>query len=385
VADGRIREVSERPIKSGSANSIDLAGRVLMPGLIDAHVHVIATTPNLGANLRLPNSLVAHRSARLMCKMLMRGFTTVRDLGGADLGLVMAVEEGLIAGPRLIICGKALSQTGGHTDYRGRFDRRPVDDYPDRLGAMGRVCDGVPEMRRAIRDEIKSGAEFVKLMANGGVSSPTDPIAFFGFSREEIAAAVEEAAMAQTYVAAHLYTDEAIRRCVELGVWSVEHGNLVTEATARLMAEKGAVVVPTLVTYEALAEDGPGLGLPADSIAKIEDVRGAGLASLEIYKRAGVPMAFGSDLLGDMQERQSEEFTIRGRVLPAHEVIASATSVAAKVLKREGEIGVIAPGAFADLIVVDGDPLKDLSLLLGQGRHIPMIMKEGVVFKNSLA
>jgi imidazolonepropionase-like amidohydrolase len=151
------------------------------------------------------------------------------------------------------------------------------------------------------------------------------------------------------------------------------------------MAEKGAVVVPTLVTYEALAEDGPGLGLPADSIAKIEDVRGAGLASLEIYKRAGVTMAFGSDLLGDMQERQSEEFTIRGRVLPAHEVIASATSVAAKVLKREGKIGVIAPGAFADLIVVDGDPLKDLSLLLDQGRHMPMIMKEGVVFKNTLA
>jgi imidazolonepropionase-like amidohydrolase len=385
VVVGRIREVSERPITSGSADSIDLAGRVLMPGLIDAHVHVIATTPNLGANLRLPNSLVAHRSARLMDKMLMRGFTTVRDLGGADLGLVMAVEEGLIAGPRLVICGKALSQTGGHTDYRGRFDRRPVDDYPDRLGAMGRVCDGVPEMRRAIREEIKSGAEFVKLMANGGVSSPTDPIAFLGFSREEIAAAVEEAAMAQTYVAAHLYTDEAIRRCVELGVWSVEHGNLVTEATARLMAEKGAVVVPTLVTYEALAEDGPGLGLPADSIAKIEDVRGAGLASLEIYKRAGVTMAFGSDLLGGMQARQSEEFTIRGRVLPAHEVIASATSVAAKVLKREGKIGVIAPGAFADLIVVDGDPLKDLSLLLDQGRHMPMIMKEGVVFKNTLA
>jgi imidazolonepropionase-like amidohydrolase len=384
VADGRIREVSEQPITSGSATTIDLGGRVLMPGLIDAHVHVIATTPNLGANLRLPSSLIAHRSARLMQKMLMRGFTTVRDLGGADIGLVMAVEEGLIAGPRLMICGKALSQTGGHTDYRGRFDRRSVDDYPDRLGAMGRVCDGVPEMRRAVREEIKGGAEFVKLMANGGVSSPTDPIAFLGFSREEIMAAVEEAAMAQTYVAAHLYTDEAIRRCVELGVWSVEHGNLVTEETARLMAEKGAVVVPTLVTYEALAEDGPGLGLPADSIAKIEDVRGAGLASLEIYRRAGVPIAFGSDLLGDMQERQSEEFTIRGRVLPAHEVIASATSVAAKVLKREGEIGVIAPGAFADLIVVDDDPLKDLSLLLGQGRHMPIIMKEGVIFKNTL-
>lgn len=384
VADGLIREVSETPLNSASAKRIDLAGRTLMPGLIDAHVHVIATTPNLGANLRLPNSLIAHRGARLMRNMLMRGFTTVRDLGGADIGLVMAVEEGLIAGPRLVICGKALSQTGGHTDYRGRFDRRAADDYPDRLGAMGRIVDGVPEMRRACREEIKGGAEFIKLMANGGVSSPTDPIAFFGFSREEIIAAVEEAEMAQTYVAGHLYTDDAIRRAVECGVWSVEHGNLVTDATARLMAERGAVVVPTLVTYESLAQDGAKYGLPPDSIAKIEDVRGAGLASLEIYKRAGVPMAFGTDQLGDMQERQSEEFTIRGRVLPAHEVIASATSVAAKVLKREGQIGVIAPGAYADMIVVDGDPLKDLSLMLEQGRHMPMIMKGGRIFKNTL-
>ena len=384
VVDGLIREVSETPLNSASARRIDLAGRTLMPGLIDAHVHVIATTPNLGANLRLPNSLIAHRGARLMRNMLMRGFTTVRDLGGADIGLVMAVEEGLIAGPRLVICGKALSQTGGHTDYRGRFDRRAADDYPDRLGAMGRIVDGVPEMRRACREEIKGGAEFIKLMANGGVSSPTDPIAFFGFSREEITAAVEEAKMAQTYVAGHLYTDDAIRRAVECGVWSVEHGNLVTDATARLMAENGAVVVPTLVTYESLAQDGAKYGLPPDSIAKIEDVRGAGLASLEIYKRAGVPMAFGTDQLGDMQERQSEEFTIRGRVLPAHEVIASATSVAAKVLRREGKIGVIAPGAHADMIVVDGNPLKDLSLLLEQGRHMPLIMKDGRLFKNTL-
>ncbi len=384
VAEGRIQEVSGRPLSRGNAAEIDLGGRTLMPGLIDAHVHVIATTPNLGANLTLPNSLVAHRAARLMRKMLMRGFTTVRDLGGADIGLAMAVEEGLIEGPRLVICGKALSQTGGHTDYRGRFDRRPVDDYPDRLGALGRICDGVPEVRRAVREEVKGGADFIKLMANGGVSSPTDPIAFFGFAREEILAAVEEAESAQTYVAAHLYTDAAIRRCVECGVRSVEHGNLVTDETARLMAERGAVAVPTLVTYESLAEDGPALGLPPESIAKIEDVRGAGLASLEIFRRAGVPMGFGSDLLGDMQERQSEEFPIRGRVLPAHEVIASATSVAARVLRREGEIGVVAPGAHADLVVVEGDPLADLSLLTGQGRHMPLIMKGGQIFKNAL-
>jgi imidazolonepropionase-like amidohydrolase len=283
-----------------------------------------------------------------------------------------------------VICGKALSQTGGHTDYRGRYDRRAADHYPDRLGAMGRICDGVDELRRAAREEIKAGAQFLKLMANGGVSSPTDPIAFLGFSREEMLAAVEEAAMAQTYVAAHLYTDEAIRRAVECGVTSVEHGNLVTPETARLMAEKGATAVPTLVTYDALAEDGPGLGLPPDSIAKIEDVRGAGLESLTTFREAGVEMAFGTDLLGAMHRRQSDEFLIRGRVLPAQEVIRSATSVAARLLRLEGEIGTLAPGARADILLVDGDPLADLSLLTGQGRALPLIAKGGAVIKNVL-
>ncbi len=384
IADGLIREVSESALAPGAATVIDLGGRCLMPGLIDAHVHVIATTPDLGANAALPNSLVALRSQTLMRNMLMRGFTSVRDLGGADIGLVMALEEGLIEGPRLMICGKALSQTGGHTDYRGRFDRRAVEHYPDRLGSLGRICDGVPEMRRAVREEIKAGAEFVKLMANGGVSSPTDPIAFFGFAREEILAAVEEAQSAQTYVAGHLYTDAAIRRAVECGVWSVEHGNLVSRETASLMAERGCIVVPTLVTYTALAEDGPALGLPPASVAKIEDVRGAGLASLEIYREAGVPMAFGTDLLGGMQVRQSEEFTIRGQVLSPQTVIASATSVAARLFNWEHEIGVIAEGAFADLIVVEGDPLADLSLLTGQGEHLSLIMKGGRIVKNRL-
>lgn len=384
VADGRIVEVSERGIDRAAAQVLDAGGRTVMPGLIDAHVHVIATTPDLGRNAALPNSYVAHGAARLMGAMLARGFTTVRDLGGADIGLVMAVEEGMIEGPRLVICGKALSQTGGHTDYRGRFDRRDADHYPDRLGAMGRIVDGVDEMRRACREEVKGGAAFIKLMANGGVSSPTDPIAFFGFSRDEILAAVEEAQSAQTYVAGHLYTDDAIRRAVECGVTSVEHGNLVTAETARLMKHKDCIVVPTLVTYDALADDGPGLGLPPDSIAKIEDVRGAGLASLEIYRNAGVPMAFGTDCLGAMQRHQSREFAIRGRVLPAQEVIRAATSVSARLLRMEGEIGTLAPGAHADLILVDGDPLADLSLLAEPERGIVLVMKGGRVVRSAL-
>lgn len=381
VENGTIREVG-RALAS-AADRLDLGGRVLMPGLIDAHVHVVACLANLGANAVLPDALVAHRAARIMHGMLMRGFTTVRDVGGATAGLRAARDEGLFEGPRLVLCGKALSQTGGHTDFRGRYEDRPQPHW--RLGALGRLCDGVDEVRRACREEIKGGADFIKIMANGGVASPTDPIHFLGFSREEIRAAVEEAGNAGTYVAAHLYTDEAIARAVECGVHSLEHCNLITPATARAAAAAGCVAVPTLVTYEALASEGAAMGLPPDSVAKIETVRGAGLRSLETMREAGLPMAFGTDLLGGMHRHQSEEFVIRGRALPAREVIASATSVAARLLRMEGRIGVIAPGAHADLVVVDGDPLADLSLLTGQGRHMPAIMVGGRFVKNTLA
>ncbi|MET0256954.1 MAG: amidohydrolase family protein [Methylobacterium sp.] len=383
LVEGRhVREVGPG-LASGTATVVDLGGRTLMPGLIDCHVHVIASTPDLGANAELPNSLVALRAAGIMNAMLMRGFTTVRDLGGADHGLVQAVEEGAIKGPRLVICGKALSQTGGHTDYRGRNHSRSVAYYKDRLGTLGRVCDGVDEVRRACREEIKAGAQFIKLMANGGVSSPTDPIAFLGFSRDEILAAVEEAGNAQTYVAAHLYTDEAIRRALECGVVSIEHGNLVTAQTAALIKEKGAFVVPTNVTFDRLAKDGAGLGLPPESVAKIEDVRGAGLEALGILHEAGVMMGYGSDLLGEMHAFQSDEFVLRGERLPAMDVIRSALGDAARIVGMEGLVGTIAPGAFADLVVIDGDPLADLSLLTDQGRHMPLILKDGAVVKQS--
>jgi imidazolonepropionase-like amidohydrolase len=378
-----IREVSERPIKS-EAQAIDLGGKTLMPGLIDCHVHVVAGMVNLAQNSLLPDSLVAARAGEIMRGMLMRGFTSVRDVGGADIGLKVAVEEGALVGPRLFISGKALSQTGGHGDMRGRYDARERSYFDRKLGALGRICDGVPEIRRAAREEIKAGADLIKIMVNGGIASPSDPIAFLGFSREEITAVVEEATMAQTYVAGHLYTDEAIRRAVECGVKSVEHANLIEPATARLMADCGAWAVPTLVTFQALKEEGAALGLPAVSVAKIDDVRLAGLRALETLRSAGVKMAYGTDLLGAMHRRQSEEFVIRAQVLPAREVIASATSVAAEILGMTGKLGAIAPNAYADLIIVDGNPLADLGVLGDQGARIPAIMKAGQWAKNTL-
>lgn len=384
VENGVVREVGAGT--AGTAvETVDLQGKTLMPGLIDAHVHVIAVVASLGANAKLPDSLVTARSIRVMQDMLMRGFTTVRDVGGADFGLKTAADEGLFPAPRLVICGKALSQTGGHCDFRGRFDDEMSPINRIRLGSLGRVCDGIPEVRRAAREEIKAGASFIKIMANGGCASPTDPIHFHGFSRDELVAIVEEARNAGTYVSAHLYTDAAIRRCVEAGVRSLEHCNLIEADTALLAAKHGCVAVPTLVTFDKLASEGASLGVPPDAIAKVEVVREAGIASLATMRSSGLPMAYGTDLLGDMHRHQSEEFVIRGQVLPAHEVIASATSVAAELLGMEGLIGTIAPGSYADLIVVDGNPLKDLSLLTHQGRHMPMIVQGGQIVKNQIS
>ncbi len=382
VEGGTIREVG-KAVTSAKARTVDLKGRTLMPGLIDAHVHVVAGVADLGANARLLDSLVTARSFVIMREMLLRGFTTVRDVGGADFGLKQATEEGHFPTPRLVISGKALSQTGGHADFRGRYDDRPSVVERHRLGALGRICDGVPDVRRAAREELKGGADFIKIMANGGCASPTDPIHFLGYSVSELEAIVEEARMAGTYVSAHVYTDEAIRRCVEAGVHSLEHCNLIKAETAKLAAKNGAVAVPTLVTYDKLASEGGKLGFPPDSVAKVEFVRAAGMESLAIMKQAGLAMAYGSDLLGEMHRHQSEEFVIRGRALPAHEVIGAATHVAAKLLKLEGKIGTIAPGAYADLIVVDGDPLQDLTLLTRQGRHMPVIMKAGAFIKRA--
>jgi imidazolonepropionase-like amidohydrolase len=380
-----IREVSSKPISSASAKVIDLKGKTLMPGLIDCHVHVIAAMTNLAHNAMMPDSLVAHKAARIMNGMLMRGFTTVRDVAGADIGLKQAQAEGYIIGSRLVICGKALSQTNGHSDLRGRYDDRPTAWLERRLGMLGRIVDGVDACRRAAREEIKAGAEFIKIMANGGVASPTDPIAFLGFSRDEIKAIVEEADNSKTYVSAHLYTDEAIRRAVECGVKSVEHANLIETETAELMHKKGAFAVPTIIVYDALFAEGASLGLPPDSVAKIETVRKGGLRSLEVLSRAKVMMGYGSDLIGmSMHRLQSEEFIMRSRVLSAHEVISHATVNAAKICQMEGKIGTVASSAFADLIVVDGDPLKDLRLLTGQGKHMPMIMQGGNMIKNQL-
>jgi imidazolonepropionase-like amidohydrolase len=384
LVDGdRIVEVGPNLEAPGDVERIDLGGRTLMPGMIDCHVHVVSAMVDLWANTIAPSSLTALRAARIMREILGRGFTTVRDLAGADIGLVWAVEEGLIEGPRLVICGKGLSMTGGHGDARRRTDTRP-NTMEDRLGALTRIVDGVDEVRKAVREELKQGAHFIKIMANGGVSSPTDPIHSIQYSDDEILAIVEEAENAGTYVAAHVYTDESIRRVVELGIRSIEHCNLIESDTAEFAGEAGVIAVPTLVAYEGLALEGEKFGLGEAEQAKIDIVRDAGVESLRIMRDAGLPMAFGSDLLGELQKYHCMEFEIRSRVLSPAEIIRSATIVGAELCDMEGEVGVIEPGAYADLLVVDGDPLSDISLLQDDGAHMDAIMMGGEFFKREL-
>ena len=382
VEDGQVREVSDRPIKSATARVIDLKGKTIMPGLIDLHVHTVAIQLNLPGQVTLPNVFVTLKALPILRGMLRRGFTTVRDAGGAGLAMKQSIDQGLAVGPRLFIACRSLSQTGGHGDIRARYDFAAMD-VPCacciRVGALSRIADGVDEVRKAAREELQMGADQIKIMVSGGVSSPTDPVGALGYSEDEIRAIVAEARGRGTYVMAHAYTPESIQRAVRFGVRTIEHGNLVDDETAKLMAEHGAYAVPTLVTYDALASEGAQYGLPPESALKIAGVRDVGLRSLEIFKRAGVKMGFGTDLLGESHRLQSNEFQIRAQVLSPAEIISSATTIGAEVLNMTGKLGRLAPGAFADVLVVDGNPLKDLSCLTGQGERIPLVMKGGQI------
>jgi imidazolonepropionase-like amidohydrolase len=384
IEDGTVKEVADRPITSSSATSIDLRGRTLMPGLIDAHIHVVLTEVNLRLLADVPLTLLAAKGAVAMRAMLHRGFTTLRDTGGADYGIKAAVQQGLFEGPRLFIAGQPLSQTGGHADHRLRTQDRVFCACCSGLAWTSRVADGLPEVIKATRDELRKGADHIKIMVSGGVASQADPLESLQYRIDEIEAAVDEATRWGTYVCAHAYSAKAIERAVTAGVRTIEHGNLIDAPTAQLMAERGAYLVPTLVAYDALKRRGPDYGLSSYSLAKNELVLHAGLRSLETARSAGVKIGFGSDLLGQLQNDHCNEFTLRREVMSAPDIIRSATLVNAEIVRQEGRIGELIPGAHADLLAVDGDPYRDISVFLGEGRNIAAIMLAGRFVKNAL-
>jgi imidazolonepropionase-like amidohydrolase len=322
-----------------------------------------------------PASYVYAQTAQIMGAMLRRGFTTVRDLSGADFGVAQAQNEGLLTGPKIHFCGHALSQTGGHGDMR-----LPGEDHESNSRSccgIGRVADGVDAVRAASRDELRKGAHHLKLMASGGVSSPTDRIDSTQYSVEEITAAVEEAEAANRYVAAHAYTARAINRALRAGVRSIEHGNLLDDESLALFLERDAFLVPTLVTYWALKQEGKEYGLTEAMWAKVDSVLESGLEAIGRAHRAGVKLVYGTDLLGGMHRHQNEEFRLLAKVQPTIDVIRSATTTAAELLGREGEIGVVAAGADAELLILATDPLSDIAALADIADHLEYVIQDG--------
>ncbi|MEN3380062.1 MAG: hypothetical protein V7608_106 [Hyphomicrobiales bacterium] len=379
-----VREVSDKPIKSEKAGVVDCGGRTMMPGLIDSHVHVTLSEVNIRYLESIPLTLMTARAARLMLGMINRGFTTVRDTGGADWGLKTAVEQGDIPGPRLFIAGAAIGPTGGHSDPRRRTDFGVRCHCCDAMRFGMRQSDGVSEMLKATREQMRQGVDHIKIMMSGGVASPYDPLDSLQFSPAEVAAAVQEANAFGRYVCAHAYTPEAITRAAHGGVRVIEHGNLINDSTARLMAEKGMFMVANLVAYYAMKERAAEYGMSSDMLAKNDLVIDGGLRSLEVCKRAGVPVGYGTDLLGALQVEESREFMIRSEVLSPLEIIRSATTIGAQIIRQEGKLGTLKAGAFADLLLIDGDPLKNLGLFQEQGKHLAAIMKGGKFHKNVL-
>jgi imidazolonepropionase-like amidohydrolase len=384
VVEGeRIVHVAFDGASVDDAQVFDLAGKALLPGLIDCHVHVTAVHHDTLKLAQQPPSLITAQSKEVLAGMLARGFTTVRDAAGADFGLQEAVARGLFAGPRLFISGWPLSQTGGHGDIRPKGAGQVWCTCAG-LGLFGAVADGVGEVRKAAREQLRNGANQIKVMAGGGVASPTDPIDGTQYSLEELRAICEEAAAANTYVMAHAYSPASIARAVQCGVRSIEHGNLLDEAAARAMKAAGAFLVPTLATYAAIGEEGTELGYPDVMLEKLERVRHKGVDAIRIAKAEGIPIAFGTDLLGDMHARQTSEYALRSPAMTPTEILQSATAVAARLLDQEGRLGVLEPGAWADLLVVAGDPTASLAPLEAPEAGVRAVMKAGRFAKNLL-
>ena len=384
IEDDCIKEVSSNFLTQTDAHRINCGGRILMPGLIDAHIHAYTPTPNFFGNDHLPPALMANHASAILEGMLKRGFTSVRDAAGADIGLWLAIEQGLIAGPRLFYSGKALSQTGGHGDMRPGDNIQPCG-CGSYSGSISRVVDGADEMRKAVREELRQGAHQIKLFVSGGVSSPTDPIWMNQFTEEEIRTAVYETSTRRTYVMAHCHTEEAIRRCIEYGVRSIEHGSNIGDETAKTIAEKGAFVVPTLSIVDVVRQHGPEMGLPESSMGKIHGLYDSMLSAIESCTRAGVKLGLGSDLLGhSYHPLQGGELAKRGEVNKPIDVLRSATSINAELLQKSGELGCIAPGAYADILVLDFDPFKNLSGFENAEKNIPLVMKAGQLIRNTL-
>ena len=366
-------------------------GRTLMPGLIDNHWHTMLARPSPSQSIDGDPGYLNLLAGVEAEATLMRGFTTVRDLGGPSFGLKRAIDEGLVVGPRVYPSGAVITVTGGHGDFRS------PSDLPRRLGGPlsrmelingSMVADSPDEVRVRAREQLLLGASQIKLTAGGGIASPHSPLDVSTFNEDELRAAVQAAENWGTYVATHAYTPAAIQRAIAAGVKVIEHGHLMDEATAELMARNGI-----WLSFQPFTDDVAGATMaPANRLRLLQVIAGTE-RTIALAKKYRLKMAFGTDLLfsADIAARQGAELTKMRKWYSAPEVLTMATATNAQLLKLAGprdpypgRLGVVQEGALADLLLVDGDPLTNIQLLEDPGRTLMVIMKDGKILKNLL-
>lgn len=378
VEDGRIVDVG--PGLDGDV-AVDVSGRAVLPGLIDCHVHVVIDHVDMLRHLQTPYSYTYFKIARNLEAILKVGVTTIRDAGGADLGIKQAVEHGLVNGPRMQVAITLISQTGGHSDS-WMVSGCSLSMLGANPGVPEAIVDGPEEMRRKVRELVRAGADWIKLASSGGVMSPRDDPKHAHFRDDELQMAVSEAAAADLYVMAHAQANEGIKNAVRNGVRSIEHGIYLDEEAIGLMLEHGTYFVPTLTAPMSIIDAAEsGQGFSEASKQKVHMVFETHRESFRKAQEAGVKICMGTDTVGWPHGRNLEELQVMAELgMPPIEVLRSTTSVAAELLRVSDELGSIAPGKRADLVVLDGDPLdvskmtdrvvavfKDGSLVVGEG------------------
>jgi imidazolonepropionase-like amidohydrolase len=396
ISDNTITKISTAPIptnKSAMTTIIDGKGKFLMPGLIDAHVHTMFESIQMGVGLTSDIGYVNIVAAKAAENQLLRGFTSVRDLGGSSFSLQRSINEGYIKGPRIFPSGATISQTSGHGDFGSPTDvpkdpSRPLS-YIERSGQTI-IADGVDQVLIRTREQLRQGATQIKIMAGGGVSSSYDPLDVAQYTEEEINAAVRAAAGWNTYVTVHAYTSTAVQAAIRAGVKCIEHGHLIDDATAKMMADKGI-----WWSMQPFQDDEDAAPFPEGSAARekyLEMVNGTENA-YKLAKKYNIKMAFGTDILFDpkLAKRQGAQLSKMVKWFTPFEVLKMATADNASLLEMCGprnpyphKLGVIEEGAYADILLVDGNPLQSIDLLADPDKNLLLIIKDGSVIKNSL-